>query len=317
MDEFSLIRKFFTPPLHRQDVIVGVGDDAAIVQVPPGFELAITTDTLIENLHFPTGAPAEAVGYKALATNLSDLAAMGAKPAWFTVSLTLPSADETWVAGFSKGLFQLAKTHNLQLIGGNLTRGPLSITIEAFGFTPPGNCLLRKGANAGDLIYVSGTLGNAAYALQLMRAKQTLSPLFFNAYYQPTPRIVLGEALLGIASSAIDLSDGLIADLEHLSRASEVSAVLTVEDLPISSELQKAVPEEKAWQLALTGGGDYELIFTVPPHHQAALNTLATFIDHPLTQIGMIVESVEHDVQVMRANGQPFNMAQKGFKHFE
>ncbi|MBI4356464.1 MAG: thiamine-phosphate kinase [Gammaproteobacteria bacterium] len=315
MDEFTIIRRYFTRTPKRTDVVKGIGDDAAVVRVPLGFELVVSTDTLVESVHFPREAPPRSIGHKALTTSLSDLAAMGADPAWFTLNLTLPEAFPEWLLSFSQGLFEIADTYPLDLVGGNLSRGPLCIATQVLGLVPSGRFLSRSGAAVGDKIYVSGTLGNAGHAFNLIQKGEPLTPPFFNAYYSPTPRLALGKALRGVASAAIDISDGLILDMEHLAMASGVEATLIMENLPISSTLKATVTEEACGSLALFSGGDYELLFTVPPHNIPLVHTLTDSMDCPLTLIGEVTASLG-GVKVIHASGEPFHISQKGFQHF-
>jgi len=226
INEFELIKRYFQQTIvSRRDVVCGIGDDAALLQCSPEQLLVVSTDTLIEGVHFPQTTTAQDLAYKALAVNLSDLAAMGAEPAWFTLALTLPTPDPSWLAHFSQGLFQLAQQFNIQLVGGDTTRGPLSITIQVLGQVPAHQALLRQGAQAGDKIYVSGTLGDAGLGLEVSLGKrqvsETASQFVLQRLNRPFPQVQLGLALRGLASSAIDISDGLLADLDHLWKAAK------------------------------------------------------------------------------------------------
>ncbi len=266
MDEFALIRRYFARPgLARDDVSLGIGDDAALLKVPAGQELAVSTDSLIEGVHFPKSLPADAVGHRSLAANLSDLAAMGATPAWVLMALTLPAPDEGWLAAFSRGFFALLEQHHAALVGGNMARGPLNITLTVQGFVPPGQALSRGGARVGDLIYVTGYPGDAAMGLRLLQAGKTdfADPCLRHFAY-PEPRVAVGQALRGIASAAIDVSDGLLADLGHLLEVRGFGAKLALERLPLSPTLLQHAGLEEGRRLALTGGDDYELCFAVP-----------------------------------------------------
>lgn len=270
LNEFSLIEKYFNhQAISRADVLLGIGDDAALLSAPPTSSLVMTMDTLAAGVHFPLKTPAFDIGYKALAVNLSDLAAMGAEPAWMMLALTMPNAEPNWLKSFSKGLLSLAEPYNLQLIGGDTTKGPLSITIQANGFVPPLLALRRQGAQVGDKIYVSGTLGDAGLGLRVAQGKcqlpQKAKKYVLERLHRPTPRIKLGMLLRGIASSAIDISDGLLADLGHILESSHVGAEIQVKNLPISSVLNQYLSPKAAAMLALTAGDDYELCFTVPP----------------------------------------------------
>lgn len=323
MGEFDLIQHYFAQwPVQRPDVIVGVGDDCALLQIPAGECLAVTTDTLVSGVHFFPDVDPFALGHKSLAVNLSDLAAMGAEPRWFSLALTLPpelARDENWLAAFAKGMASLAIPSGVQLIGGDTTRGPLAITISAKGSVPPGRAIRRSGARPGDGIYVSGTLGAAALAV-----RQRLKPFLswkpeLAAYCQqrmdfPIPRNELGLRLRHLASSALDLSDGLAGDLRHILQASHVGAVLDLEQLPIPALLQSACPQQDAWQLALGGGDDYELCFTAAPEQHSAVIGLAHQINLPLTQVGVIVAG-EPDI-AWRYQGQPYLFSVQGWDHF-
>lgn len=264
MDEFALIRKYFTrQDVKRGDVALGVGDDAALLRVPPGQELVVTTDSLVSGVHFPEELDPAAVGHRSLAANLSDLAAMGATPAWVLLALTLPKADEHWLEAFSRGFFDLAKRHQLALVGGNVARGPLNVTITAQGLVPEGQALTRTGARVGDLIYVTGNPGEAAAGLILLQEKGDVKNPCVRRFTHPEPRIAAGQALRGLASACIDVSDGLLADLGHLLDARGFGAKIGLEELPLSKDLLGLHGLEEARGLALTGGDDYELCFMV------------------------------------------------------
>jgi thiamine-monophosphate kinase len=318
LGEFDLIHRYFERPIEqRQDVIVGIGDDGAVVRVPPGVELVLTSDTLVAGVHFSEDIPPEDLGYRALAVNLSDLAAMGARPAWATMALTLPQAEEAWLAAFAQGFFELAQRFSVALIGGDLTRGPLSITVQTHGFVPEGRALRRSGAQAGHYIYVTGTLGDAALALtpRLAELTDTYRPYLLGRLYRPSPRVSEGLILRAIASSAIDISDGLIADLGHILEANHVGAVLEVDRLPLSTALQKIKDKKYGWELALTGGDDYELCFTLPPEHRAVLESKRSDFACTVSCIGRIeaerglLRCIEHD-------GTPYIPQGGGYRHF-
>ncbi|HEY3486500.1 MAG TPA: thiamine-phosphate kinase, partial [Gammaproteobacteria bacterium] len=259
MAEFDLIEYLRRHnPVQRPDVLQGIGDDCARVQVQEGFELAVTTDTLVAGVHFPVETSPHAIGYKSLAVNLSDLAAMGAEPAWVTLALTLPDANMKWLESFAAGFFTLAKQYGVQLIGGDTTQGPLSITVQAQGFIPRGQAITRGGAKPGDYICVTGALGEAGLNL-LKHMSGEAAPSAVNRLNYPEPRIIAGIALRGVASAAIDVSDGLIADLGHILTASKVGARLTLEELPLSEAMRQDQDPAKMFELALTAGDDYEL----------------------------------------------------------
>ena len=317
LGEFDLIHRYFERPIEqRQDVIVGIGDDGAVVRVPPGVELVLTSDTLVAGVHFSEDIPPEDLGYRALAVNLSDLAAMGARPAWATMALTLPQAEEAWLAAFAQGFFELAQRFSVALIGGDLTRGPLSITVQTHGFVPEGRALRRSGAQAGHYIYVTGTLGDAALALtpRLAELTDTYRPYLLGRLYRPSPRISEGLIVQPIASSAIDISDGLIADLGHILEASHVGAVLEVDRLPLSTALQKIKDKKYGWELALTGGDDYELCFTLPPEHRAVLESKRSDFACTVSCIGRI--EAERGLRCIEHDGTPYLPQGAGYRHF-
>lgn len=264
-DEFSLIDKYFAPLSDK------IGDDCALIDIPAGMRLVTSVDTLVENTHFYSDAPPYQIGYRAVVTALSDLAAMGAQPTALTLALTLPDSDESWLHQFSQGLAEALENHQVELIGGDTTRGPLTITVQVFGAVPADNMLTRAGGQAGDKIYVSGPLGDAAAALTVMNgdwpgARQYREYLLLR-FYQPMPRIDLGVQLLDIASACIDISDGLLADAHHLGKASGVKLHIEEDQVPLSTALLSVTDQRQAKQWALTGGDDYELLFTVPANN--------------------------------------------------
>lgn len=311
MNEFELIQRYFDWPSPQ--IRLSVGDDCALLDALG--TLAISTDSLIEGRHFFTEVDPYALGHKALAVNLSDLAAMGATPLAFTLALTLPLAraqDATWMHAFSAGLQTLATQYSCALIGGDTTAGPFSITITVIGRVDPEHTLKRSRAQVGDDIYVSGTLGDAALAVQQIQTGAAVDAALRKKLEQPTPRVALGQALLGIAHAAIDLSDGVAGDLAHVLKASGVGATLALEQLPLSSALQ-ALPPEQRWQYALAGGDDYELCFTAPAHCAEALQSLATQLMLPLTCIGRIdnISGLRYTYR-----GQALEFTGQGFRHF-
>jgi len=313
LGEFDIIEHFFKKqPIMRDDVILGPGDDCALVEIPPNQQLAITMDTLVAGVHFPHTTCAYDIGYKSLAVNLSDLAAMGATPAWVTCALTLPHADETWLTDFSRGFFTLAATHNVQLIGGDLTRGPLSITVTAHGFVSKHHAVKRSGAKPGDLIYVTNTLGDAALGLLILNKKISSSPdnekNVLTHLNRPEPQIDIGKKLLPLAHAMIDISDGLAADLGHLLKASNVGAIIYVDKIPLSPALQQ-IPAEQAISLALNGGDDYELCFTLPKEKQNQLKNLSQ-----LTCIGEITAAQTFNLYYQ--DGKKYYTPTHGYQHF-
>lgn len=318
MGEFELIRRYFQRPPRRDDVVLGSGDDCALLAVPAGELLAVSTDTLVSGVHFFAEVDPRALGHKALAVNLSDLAAMGAQARWASLALTLPAVDEAWVAAFAAGFLALADEHQVELVGGDMTRGPLSITVTIQGTVPQEGALRRSGARPGDDLYVSGALGGAALALQHLLGKRSLSAEILaslrRALEWPQPRLALGKGLQGLASAALDLSDGLASDLRHLLAASGVGAEVALEQIPLPAPLG-ALPPEEAWALALAGGDDYELCFSAPPQQAAAIQALAARLACPVTPIGRITERAgELDWQ---HSGQPVAPHWQGWDHFK
>lgn len=323
MGEFDLIARYFTRPVRH--AALGVGDDCALLAPRPGMQLAISSDMLVEGRHFFADVDPEALGHKALAVNLSDLAACGARPLAFTLALALPRVDEAWLAGFSKGLLALADAHGCELVGGDTTQGPLNICITVFGEVPASQALLRSGARAGDDIYVSGTLGDARLALEallghihlpdelLAQARQRLE--------RPTPRVALGLALRGIASSAMDVSDGLLGDFGHILKASGVGACIRTDET-IKLIAASAFPSSATGQFdpkflhqcTLAGGDDYELLFTAPPQHRAAVAKAAAQSETPVTRIGQV--EAAPGLRLLDAQGMPVENRFASFDHF-
>ena len=316
LGEFDLIAKFFTRRVTR--AALGVGDDCALFATSPGMQLAVSSDMLVEGRHFlPTVQP-ERLGHKALAVNLSDLAACGAKPMAFTLALALPRVDEVFLAGFARGLLALADAHGCELVGGDTTQGPLNICITVFGEVPTGQALLRSGAQPGDDIYISGTLGDARLALEVFRGALALDGAAFetvrSAMEQPQPRIALGLALRGLATSAIDVSDGLLGDLGHVLRRSGVGAELQVDALP-RSDVLRALPRGLQRQCTLAGGDDYELVFTAPPQHAARVAAAGLTAQLSVTRIGCI--SAAEGLRLIDGTGRPLPDTFGSFDHFK
>ncbi|HRF44693.1 MAG TPA: thiamine-phosphate kinase [Candidatus Competibacteraceae bacterium] len=318
--EFTLIDRYFAAhELRRSDVMLGIGDDGALLAPPSGQQLVVTIDTLVADVHFFAAADPEGIGHKALAVNLSDLAAMGATPAWVALALTLPEADDVWLEAFCRGLFALADRHGVQLIGGDTTHGPVTvITLQAQGFVPPGLALRRDGAKPGDSVYVTGTLGDAGLALAVALGRVEGVGSYQN-YLQmrlerPEPRIAQGRALREMANAAIDLSDGLAQDLGHILERSKAGARLEVDRLPLSPALLACLDQHAAITTALTSGDDYELCFTVPPERVERLEHLAMRWDCRCTRIGVI--TAEPGLQLFRADGSVFRLDRSGYDHF-
>jgi thiamine-monophosphate kinase len=315
MGEFDLIAEYFTRPVQR--AALGVGDDCALVAPGPGQRLAVTSDMLVEGRHFLSSVAPQHLGHKALAVNLSDLAACGARPLAFTLALALPRADPAFLAPFAQGLFALADRHGIELVGGDTTAGPLNVCITAFGEVPPGAALLRRGARPGDRVWVSGRLGDARLALEVFRGRCTLAGEAFAqlrlAMECPEPRVALGLALRGLASSAIDLSDGLLGDLGHVLRASRVGATLDHDAIPRSAPL---AAQPALWQqtCVLAGGDDYELLFTAAPDRDDAVRAAGRDAGVPVTPIGRIDDAP--GLRVHDRQGQPLTVDLRGFDHF-
>ena len=317
MKEFELIRQIqretavaYTPGFDH-GVRLGIGDDAAVLEVPAGQHLVAATDTLNAGTHFPTDTSPFDIGFKCLAVNLSDLAAMGATPRWALLSLSLPGASPQWVHQFSEGFMSLAQAHNVTLVGGDTTRGPLSVSLTALGFIEPGRQLTRSGARAGDLLVVSGTIGGAAHALELLQAgKPALERHLLD---RPQPRVSLGRCLAGYASACIDISDGLLADLGHVLKASGCGARLEIETLPPSHAIAELEDEVK-WRCQLSGGDDYELLFTLPHQHRAMLETWGQQLDIGLSVIGEIEK--DEGIRCFAGDGSVYHPQGTGFEHF-
>ncbi|MEJ7686362.1 MAG: thiamine-phosphate kinase [Variovorax sp.] len=323
MSEFDLIARYFKRPAKRSPL--GVGDDCALLAPAAGMQLAVSSDMLVEGRHFLSTVDPARLGHKALAVNLSDLAACGAKPLAFTLALALPTVDEAWLDGFSRGLFALAAAQGCDLVGGDTTRGPLNICITAFGEVPAGAALLRSGARAGDALWVSGTLGDARLALEVFRGKLALGAAAFafarGRMEQPEPRVALGLALRGIATSAIDLSDGLAGDLGHILSASGVGATLDADaaaaliaTCAIDAQAAAALSADMRRALALSGGDDYELAFTAPADATAAVIAAAHAAATPVACIGRI-ESAP-GLRIVDASGLPVSQRFDSFDHF-
>ena len=318
--EFELIKQYFTHTNRR--TVLGVGDDAALIRAGRGKLLAVAADMLVGGRHFFKDADPVSVGHKALAVNLSDMAAMGAVPRWATIGIALPRADARWVAAFTKGFMALARKHDVDLIGGDTTRGPLNICVQIIGEVPARQALRRDGAKPGDDIWVSGTLGDAALAVAARNKRIKLKPAAraqaMKCLDWPVPRIALGLALRGVARSAIDVSDGLVADLGHICERSRVAAVVAFERLPVSPLLRRHLASAVA-QAAVTGGGDdYELCFTATPARRAAVERAALRARTRVTRIGCILRAPAGacSVVVVDRDGLPLPLAQKGFDHF-
>ena len=319
MGEFDLIYRYFARPTGR--TLLGPGDDCALVEPRPGTVLAVTTDMLVAGVHFLADTDPKALGWKTLAVNLSDLAAMGARPRWVLLAGSLPSADETWIAAFSEGFHACADKFEVDLIGGDTTQGPLNLCVTAFGELLPGKALRRSGAKAGDDIWVSGHPGLAALGLRHLQYQLKLPAhwqrLCIQCLQMPQPRVVLGQALVGVAHAGIDVSDGLLADLGHIAQVSNLEAQVFLNQLP---RLPEGVDRAEALECLLAGGDDYELCFTACPSQRLALGQIAAEQDIPLWRIGTMVASTSDEtrgqVHLSGPDGEPVDWDVKGYQHF-
>ena len=310
--EFDLIARIRARVATRADVVLGIGDDAALLAPPPGRQLVVTADTLNDGVHFPRGTSPADVGWKALAVNLSDLASMGAEPAWCTLSLSLPQSDPAWIEGFLDGFLDLAGQLGIALVGGDTTRGPLSIAVTAMGLVEPGRALRRDGARVGDEVWVTGTLGDAAGGLALLDREPV--PALRARLDRPTPRVAAGRALAGIATACVDVSDGLLADLGHVCVRSHVAARIDVDALPASAALMEVIGEADRIALQASGGDDYELCFTAPADAGADIGAVSAQLGLRITRIGRIVAG--EGVHPVDAKSQPWSSPQRGYDHF-
>jgi thiamine-monophosphate kinase len=321
LGEFDLIRRFFARAGARADaagVMLGIGDDAALLQVPPGDDLVVAVDTIVAGRHFPLGSDPRSIGHRALAVNLSDLAAMGAQPRWALLALTMPTAEETWLEGFAGGLHALADRHAVALVGGDTTAGPLTISVQLLGLVPAGRALRRDGAHAGDLLVVTGTLGDAAAGLAILQRPQAAANSsheqeLVRRFEYPDPRVQFGTGARGIASAAMDISDGLAGDLPKLAQASGLAAHVRIEQLPLSGALVASAGTDKGREFALQGGDDYELLLTVPSQQYQQLAGIAATLGVPLTCIGEMCAGAGVN---WSKDGADFAVAATGYDHF-
>ncbi len=303
--------------LQRADVVLGIGDDGAVLQPPPGQQLVQVVDALFEGVHFPAGISGEDLAWRVFGVNLSDIAAMGAQPAWATLALSMPVAEEQWVQSFALGLGACSRRFDTALVGGDTVRGPLGVSLQITGFVPPGQALTRKGAKPGDGIYLTGATGLAGAGLACMLGDlqvQDEPPVWRQRFMRPQPRLAQGQALRGLASACLDISDGLLRDMGRLLEAGAVGATLQVQDLPGLSEMSSRVGEERARNLLLSAGDDYELCFTVPRKHEAKVVALGREWDCGCTRIGQVTE-----LQSIRllSNEQEIPFPAPGFEHFQ
>ncbi len=317
MKEFELIKRYFTEQVvKRKEVTLGIGDDCALISPPLNQEIAITTDTLVSGVHFPENTSPRAIGHKAVAVNLSDLAAMGAEPSWISIAITLPAIDKEWIDEFCQGVFELCEYFNVQLIGGDTTQGPLSITITAQGLCPEGTALKRSGATPGEWIYVTGEIGDAALALKHSQGELEIEPAFRESVLErldfPKPRVLAGQTIRLYASAAIDLSDGLIADLTHICYQSNVGANIVLENLPLSKGMT-ATLGDKAASLALNGGDDYELLFVVAEANKVGMETALSQLGIQFSCIGQTNNTNKITTTL---NEKPVDIKSSGFEHF-
>lgn len=325
LTELDIISRYFQqaglradPKLHK-NLPLGIGDDCALLNVPRGKQMAVSMDVLVEGVHFPRDADPARIAYRALAVNLSDLAAMGAEPLCFTLGLTMPNAEEQWLEAFSTGLRECALQYACPLAGGNLTRGPLQIAIQAHGLVPVGKALLRSGAKAGHDVYVSGVTGRAGLTLDYWQGKcgavsDAQRDELLTAYYRPEPRVALGQQLRGIASAAQDVSDGLLADLAHIARNSKVQITVDIAAIPLAGVLMALCDSTDVFRLALTAGDDYELVFTAPAGKKKAVAAAAKKLGVQVTRIGKV--SKGEGVQVLDLSGTPMSFTGTGYQHF-
>ncbi|MGB1292424.1 MAG: thiamine-phosphate kinase [Pseudoalteromonas sp.] len=319
MKEFELINHYFKGRgVTRRDVNLGIGDDCALVTVPENCQLAVTTDTLVSGVHFFDDISPRALGHRVLAVNLSDLAAMGAEPTWVSVALTLPNIDVEWLEEFTEGMHEIAEYYNVQIIGGDTTQGPLTITICAKGTVPQGKALRRGGAKVGDWIYVTGPLGDAGLAIESRKQEFKIAPEHLRYVNQrfdyPAPRVAAGQVLRGLASSAIDVSDGLLADLGHILAMSQVGAQIHVEKVPTSDAMQDTLDKSQQLPFILNYGDDYELLFTVPDDNKSMLELKLRQYGVEATCIGQI-KSGEGQIE-LSLNGEKLDFNDTGFEHF-
>jgi len=314
--EFDVIARHFTRP--AANAVLGVGDDCALVQLSRGMELAVSVDTMVSGTHFFPDVDPETLGHKTLAVNLSDMAAMGAMPYWAMLALTLPKVDHDWLAAFAKGFFDLAEEFDVSLIGGDTTRGPLTLTVTIMGEVPAGAALRRSGAKAGNDIWVSGNIGDAALSVAHRHGKLALDEADYREavmrLYEPTPRVSLGQALRGLATAAIDVSDGLLADLGHICKLSGLGAAVELAAIPLSPIGKKHIASDAGRNAIVAGGDDYELCFTAHPNSRESIADLAKMLGVPLTRIGQVKRG--KGVSLWGPDGKPVKIDGRGYDHF-
>ena len=315
--EFELIARHFTRP--AANAVLGVGDDCALLSVTNGMDLAISTDTMVSGTHFFPDVNPENLGHKALAVNLSDMAAMGALPYWAMLAVTLPHVDHAWLAAFAKGFFDLAQEYNVSLVGGDTTRGPsLVMTVTIMGEVPAGAALRRSGAKVGNDVWVSGNVGDAALAVAHRYGRVVLAEGDYKEavmrLYEPTPRVALGQALRGLATAAIDVSDGLLADLTHICRLSGVGATVDLASVPVSTIGAKHIDSDAGRNAIMAGGDDYELCFTAHPNSRDSIQELEDVLGVPITRIGQVKRG--KGVSLLGADGKAVKIDGRGYDHF-
>ena len=315
--EFDLIQRHFTRP--AANAVLGVGDDCALIDITNGMDLAVSTDTMVSGTHFFPDVDPEHLGHKALAVNLSDIAAMGAMPYWATLALTLPNVNHEWLAAFAKGFFDLAQEYDVSLIGGDTTRGPLTMTVTIMGEVPAGAALRRGGAKPGNDVWVSGNIGDAALAVAHRHGRLVLAEEDYREavmrLYEPTPRVSLGQALRGLATSAIDVSDGLLADLTHICRLSGVGATVELPNVPVSAIGAKHLSTAAGRSAIVAGGDDYELCFTAHPNSRESIQDLTDVLGVPLTRVGQVKRG--KGVSLLGADGKAVKVDGRGYDHFQ
>ncbi len=314
--EFDLIARHFTRP--AANAVLGVGDDCALVDVTNGMDLAVSTDTMVSGTHFFPDVDPENLGHKALAVNLSDMAAMGAMPYWAMLALTIPAVDHHWLEAFAKGFFDLASEFNVSLIGGDTTRGPLTLTVTIMGEVPAGAALRRSGAKVGNDIWVSGNIGDAALAVAHRHGRLVLGAEDYREavmrLYEPSPRVQLGQALRGLATAAIDVSDGLLADLTHICRLSGVGVTVELAQVPVSSIGAKHINSDEGRTAIVAGGDDYELCFTAHPNSRDSIEDLTNVLGVPITRVGQIKRG--KGLSLLGGDGKPVKIDGRGYDHF-
>ncbi|WP_261843562.1 thiamine-phosphate kinase [Aliamphritea ceti] len=318
MDEFELIRQYFSDLGQDSSgcVELGVGDDCAIVSPPAGQQLVFSIDTLVEGTHFLPGTPPQQIATRLLGATLSDLAAMGARPGFFTLAITLPESDPAWLAAFAQPLASMAERHGVRLVGGDTTKGPLTLTVQVHGWVEQGKALRRDGAKPGDAVYVTGTLGDSRAGLETLLKKSSVNSdvaYLQQRFYAPEPRLTTAQLLVGLASAAIDVSDGLLADLEHILKASNVGACIELDELPLSPALRRFAGEQQAIDWACSGGEDFEICFTLPASHEEAVLDSLVHHDVPVWRVGEVRQS--HGLFVKDATGER-PVTARGFNHF-